>query len=130
MLRVGCNSSRISSNVCNRVARLIKVGRDCCCGVCVEWTLHFNSIGACRYFQSLSCSFPNAALAFPILPYLSKKCSGGEDDEVCISNVVINSNWHHDIFEEKSHKNPVHPKPTFLILSLECCSNLVRQLLP
>ena len=24
-------------HVCDRVARLIKVGRDCCCGVCVEW---------------------------------------------------------------------------------------------
>ena len=37
MLRVGCNSSGISSMSAIEFARLIKVGRDCCCGVCVEW---------------------------------------------------------------------------------------------
>ena len=43
MLRVGClscNSSGISSMLlCDRVARLIKVGRDCCYVVCVECCL-------------------------------------------------------------------------------------------
>ena len=34
---VGGHSCEISSMSCHRVARLIKVGRNCCCGVCVEW---------------------------------------------------------------------------------------------